>query len=106
MQGKPEVTKQAIVRPARHVQEVPALTEWRHNRLSGDAPSHRGESAGSILDGSILWPTPGVSGLEGLRLLDPEDSIFYNPARAMEELGQLGQLGHANPTSSKATGGA
>jgi hypothetical protein len=102
MKGKPEVTKQAIVRPARHVQEVPALTEWRHNRLSGDAPSHGGESAGSILDGSILWPTPGVSGLEGLRLLDPEDSIFYNPARAMEE---LGQLGHANSTRSEAKDG-
>ncbi len=70
------------------MQQVPDLTEWRQKTV--DTRSGENKSAALVLDGSILWPTPGVSGLEGLRLLDPEDSIFYNPARAMEELRQLG----------------
>jgi hypothetical protein len=104
MQGKPEVTRPAIIQPTRRVQDVPKLTEWRQQtKKTSDTQSDKPNSAGLVLDGSILWPTPGVSGLDGLRLLDPEDSIFYNPARAVEE---LGQIGHTNPTSSEATGGA
>ena len=83
------------------MQKVPELTEWRQKSVDTQ-PGGR-QSAGLVLDGSILWPTPGVSGLEGLRLLDPEDSIFYNPARAMEE---LGQIGHKPPTSSEAKSSA
>ncbi len=86
----------AIIRPNRSVPNVPDLTEWRQKTV--DTRLSENKSATLLLDGSILWPTPGVSGLEGLRLLDPEDSIFYNPARAMEELGQLGQT---KPTRSE-----
>ncbi len=93
------VARPAIIRTNRPVQDVPELTEWRQkSMLAADTYtlSQAKKSSGVFLDGSILWPTPGVQGLEGLRLLDPEDSIFYNPAHAIEELGQLGQLGHNN----------
>ena len=80
------------------MQNVPELTEWRQIKettVAGERKSSR-----LVLDGSILWPTTGVSGLEGLRLLDPEDSIFYNPARAIEELGQLGNTNLSEAKSS------
>jgi len=88
MQGKPAVTRSAII----PVPNVPDLTEWRPKTVNTRLDENK--AASLVLDGSILWPTPGVSGLEGLRLLDPEDSIFYNPARAMEELGQIGHTSH------------
>ena len=92
--------KSAVTRP---VNNVPALTEWRKKKETDNTRSSENTSVSIVLDGSILWPTPGVSGLEGLRLLDPEDSIFYNPARAIEE---LGQIGNTTPAQSDTRAGA
>ena len=64
----------------------PPLSEGRTN--AGSAADQIG-GLGEGGDASV-WAL-GRSEADGLRLLDPEDSAWYNPARAIEELAQLGR---------------
>jgi hypothetical protein len=76
------------------VPDLPSLSDGRDR--AGAAGAETAPSAGKGGPGRAPAPArsdPGGlrrSDADGLRLLDPEDSLWFNPARALEEVARVG----------------
>ena len=90
--------------------DPPSLAEGRRGAGSSAAREAAGGGGGGGGDSgggaAAAWPwSEPRSESDGLRLLDPEDSLWFNPSRALEELVQIGAGHPARPGPLEAGGG-
>ena len=90
--SKPTARAPSSSRPGQRVPGLPSLGEGRNMATSAAAAAGPAGQGGGGMDTGPGWApwAEVMSDSDGLRLLDPEDSIWFNPARALEEIRQIG----------------